>query len=190
MRLPGGQIQSLPKSEQAYAYLLIDCSSSMDGNKILQAKEGAIVFAQEAVKKEYCVGLIRFSDTAEVLSSLSQESPALISKLHLLEPDGGTNMTDALNLAIRELSTVSGRRAIVIATDGAPNSVDSSLYAAQRAKDLGIDIIAIGTDDADQDFLARLATRSDLSVKVPSKYLKSSISEAVQLLPSAARRNR
>ena len=43
-------------------YLLIDCSGSMaEGNKIEQAKKGAIGFAEEAQRKEYAVGLIQFS---------------------------------------------------------------------------------------------------------------------------------
>jgi predicted kinase len=96
-------------------------------------------------------------------------------------------MTDALDLAVRELVLLSGVRVIVVATDGEPDSRSSSLEVARRAKAAGIDIIAIGTEDADHGFLAQLATRSDLSVKVASRDLKSGITEAAKLLPGATR---
>ena len=34
-----------------YVYLVIDCSSSMHGNKLAQAKEGALRFAKDALFK-------------------------------------------------------------------------------------------------------------------------------------------
>ncbi len=187
LKLPGGKFESLPEQQRAYAYLLIDCSGSMAGNNIVQVKEGALAFALDAVTKNYSVGLIRFSDSAEVLSTPKDGISGLRSKLHVLDASGGTNMTDALNLAKGELVSLSGTRVIVIATDGVPNSIESSLAAAESAKSAGIDIIAIGTEEADHDFLALLATRAELAVAVSSKYLKRGISEAVKLLPSAIR---
>ena len=96
-------------------------------------------------------------------------------------------MTGALDLAVRELAPLPGTRVIVVATDGEPDSRSSSLEAAWRARAAGIEIIAIGTEDADHSFLALLATRTDLAVAVPSKHLKSGISEAAKLLPRPTR---
>lgn len=185
LKLPGGKIESLPEQQRAHAYLLIDCSGSMAGSNIVQAKEGVLAFALDAVRKNYSVGLIRFSDSAEVLSSLKDGISGLKSRLHMLEASGETNMTDALNLAKSELASLSGIRVIVIATDGAPNLKESCLEAAKSAKAEGIDIITIGTDDADCDFLALLATRPDLAVIVASSHLMIGISEAVKLLPAS-----
>jgi Mg-chelatase subunit ChlD len=126
----------------------------MAGSRLIQAKEGSLAFAREALKKGYSVGLIRFAGTAEVLCYPKDGLDALESKLQRLGVAGGTNMTDALDLAVRELAPLSGARVIVIATDGEPDSRSSSLQAAQRARTAGIDIIAIGTEDADKGFLA------------------------------------
>jgi Mg-chelatase subunit ChlD len=186
LKLPGGQVQPLPERERAYAFLLIDCSLSMAGSRLIQAKEGSLAFAREALKKGYSVGLIRFAGTAEVLCYPKDGLDALESKLQRLGVAGGTNMTDALDLAVRELAPLSGARVIVIATDGEPDSRSSSLQAAQRARTAGIDIIAIGTEDADKGFLALLATRFDLLVSVASNNLKTGISEAAKLLPRAS----
>jgi len=56
-----------------------------------------------------------------------------------------------------------------------------------RAKERGIEIIAIGTDDADKDFLSRLASRSDLMVKVSRELLGQSIASAAKMLPGPSR---
>lgn len=190
LKLPGGQVQSIPEPERAFAYLLVDCSSSMAGFNISQAKEGALAFAEKAVKQHYLVGLIRFADSAEILSQPQDGLAVLGSRLHRLDASGGTNMSDALDLATRELIAISGVRAIVIATDGAPNSKESTITAAKRAKAAGIDIIAIGTEDADHDFLSTLVTRSDLAVKVTAEHLRRGIADATKLLPNVSRAHR
>ena len=48
-------------------YLLLDCSSSMEGVKLSQAKSGAVGFAEEACGKGYGVGLIAFSPGSTTL---------------------------------------------------------------------------------------------------------------------------
>jgi hypothetical protein len=92
----------------------------------------------------------------------------------------------AIYLSSNLLKGLSGPKAIVIVTDGMPNSPgdpQSSLKAGEIAKSQQIDIIAIGTDDAAQDFLKKLATRSELGIKVSSEKFEQSITSAVKLLP-------
>ena len=50
-------------------------------------------------------------------------------------------------------------------------------------KDREIDIITIGTEDADRIFLKELASRSDLSVMVSSDDLGSGIASTAKMLP-------
>ena len=45
-------------------YLVIDCSSSMAGQKISEAKKGALNFTREALTKRYSVGMISFASAA------------------------------------------------------------------------------------------------------------------------------
>lgn len=184
LKLPGGEVEPVPTSSQALAFLLIDCSSSMRGSKLSEAKEGASTFARDARKKHYSVGLIRFATTTELLCGLEEQDSILESAISTLNAKGSTDMAGAIRMATRELSAQSGMRAIVIATDGKPNCKVTALETARKAKDFGIDIIAIGTGDADLVFLAELASRSDLAIKVRPLELRNAISGAVKLLPS------
>ncbi len=100
-------------------------------------------------------------------------------------------MAKAINLAHELLREIPGTRIIVVVTDGMPNGPGdpiASLNAGQSAKSNGIDIIAIGTDDADQDFLKRLASRAELGIKVPSKQLEKTISSSAKMLPLGDKR--
>ena len=52
-------------SAQGFVYLAIDCSASMAGQKLLQAREGALDFAEDAQIKGYSVGLVQFESSAK-----------------------------------------------------------------------------------------------------------------------------
>ncbi len=75
---------------------------------------------------------------------------------------------------------------MVIVTDGVPNGHDepgATLKEREAAIKDAIDIIAIGTDDADQEFLKKLASRTELGMKVSKERLEQTISSSASLLP-------
>jgi Mg-chelatase subunit ChlD len=187
IKLPGGAEQPLPKRQQRYAFLLIDCSGSMNGSKLSEATQGASTFAVDAQQKNYSVGLIRFATDATLLCQLNEPLSTLRAAISALRTEGSTNMADAIRLATEELKPCAGARAIVIATDGMPDDAVGTIRAADDAKALGIDIIAIGTEDADQHLLSTIASRSDLAVMVQAAQLKAGIGSAVALLPGIRR---
>ena len=166
------------------AYLVIDCSDSMEGEKITQAKRGALDFAQEALTKSYAVGLISFASAAVHICGLQEDASNVRRCLPGLKLDGSTNMADGIELAAAQLKGRPGPLAMVVVTDGVPNDQKAALRAARDAKSSGIDIITVGTDDADQGFLQKLASRADLVVAVDtSGQLGKGISTAAGMLP-------
>jgi molecular chaperone DnaK len=185
LKLPNGQLAPVfqPEVQLQSAFLLIDCSSSMSGRKLTQAQEGAMRFAEDALAKSYRIGLIQFASHAKLLCEPQTHVPIIASKVGRLVSGGSTNMTEGLTIAVEELSSAGGYRAIVVVTDGMPDNQESALEVARGAKEIGIDIIAIGTDDADRDFLSKLASRSDLAIHVPSGLLAQSMASAAKLLP-------
>jgi len=168
-------------------YLLVECSASMAGEKLEQARRGSLAFARDALDKGYATGLIQFHQAATLLCQPQREGATLDRCLSNLTTGGLTNMAEAIALGHRQLRQRSGSRAMVVVTDGVangPGDPRASLRAADAAKNDGIDIIAIGTDDADQEFLKRIASRVELGVKVSRKQLEETIASSARLLPS------
>lgn len=169
--------------------LAIDCSYSMLGKKLEQAKKGAKEFVNDAITiKGYQVSLIKFSTNAKLLSEATNNISVLEAHIDKLQVDDSTRMSLAINLANNYLKSNGGNLAIVVATDGVPEgrdeTLETALAAATNAKQNGIDIIAIGTDDANQDFLSKLTSRTELAVHVPILQFDKAIASAVKLLPA------
>jgi len=172
-----------------FVYLVIDCSGSMSAyDKLKQAKERAVDFATEAKSKGYSVGLIKFDDIASHICEPQKEISILEQDLRELDAGGTTNMGDAIRLAGRSLKNRGGTLAMLIVTDGMPNSQEDALVAAREAKKEGIDIIAIGTDDANFAFLKKIASRAELATKVSRAQLGQAIAEAAKMLPGPGSR--
>ena len=162
--------------------LLIDTSRSMAGAKIEQARTGAIDFAHSAITKSYATALAIFADRAAMVCDPTVDAARFantIARVNVGLVGETTDLAAGLILAgkFRELA------AVVVVTDGQCNDNAAALEFATILKNRGIDIICIGTDDADHDFLKLLATRSDLATHVSPKKLRAAITDASRFLP-------
>jgi Mg-chelatase subunit ChlD len=172
------EIRTLPRN----VLLLIDTSGSMAGAKIEQARSGAIDFARSALARSYATALAVFADRAAMVCDPTTDSARFAKKISRVDVGlvgGTTDLAAGLILAgkFRELA------AVVVVTDGQSNDNHAALEVAATLKGRSVDVICIGTDDADKDFLKRLATRSDLATHVQSKNLRSAITDASRFLP-------
>lgn len=174
----------VPRTSSKIVYLLVDCSGSMaEGNKIEQAKKGAIGFAEEAQRKEYSVGLIQFASHAEHVLEPQNELTSLNANVEKLSANGSTNMAAAIQIARDKLLDKAGEKVICIVTDGMPDDKKTTLEAANEIRIQGVEIMTIGTDDADKEFLEELATRKELSLKVLRDQLERGIVSMAKMLP-------
>jgi len=169
-------------AESGIVYLAVDRSGSMEGDKLAQAKRGALDFAKEARRKGYLTGLIAFDSYATRLCSPQKDISVLQKALEPVVVSGTTNMTHAIELAVEELRSKKGKRVLVIVTDGEPDNAGSCLAAGRRAKKEGIEIIAVGTDDADYGFLRKIASRTDLAALVQRHQLREGVAATAKLL--------
>jgi Mg-chelatase subunit ChlD len=174
-------------AEIGYVYLVVDCSGSMEGVKIRHARSGALNFGKDALGKGYLTGLIRFETHTNLLCEPQKDIKLLSRNLEKLIAGGATIMAEAIKLAHQMLKKKKGNRVIVVVTDGLPNGPgdpQASLKAGANAKKDGIDIITIGTDDASEEFLKKLASKSELGVKVSRVHFEQTITSTAKLLPS------
>lgn len=166
--------------------LLIDTSGSMAGTKIAQAKQGAVDFARQAEAQHCSTALAVFGGRAAMVTDPALGSSAPERKLRAIHPGivgYSTNLAAGLDLAAKFASLY----AVVVVTDGMPDSQSSALSSASRLKDRGIEILCIGTDDADWAFLDQLATRSDFAMVVQPEDLGASMEGASRLLLGGGR---
>ena len=157
--------------------LLMDVSGSMV-SLIGEAKRAAGGFLQavpfEAGAK---AGLVRFGETTDKLHDITDDGGTLIRAIKSLRPGGPTPLTRGLAIAHRMLQKVSGPRAMVVFTDGEPDSPGEALNLGRRIKRDGVVIWAIGTRGADMNFLRRLTTAPNKATFANPESLRKVFSE-------------
>lgn len=169
------QLNSRPLAQRAFSlvsrrhalngtvYLLLDHSTSMaDDDKLSQLKRGALRFFGEAWQRNYAVGAIGFATTARCLLGPSRDPHKFGRSLAALQAQGRTAMAEALKLGVRRLSRRRGKRMLVLITDGLPDDRTATRRAALEARAHTIELVVVGTDGADKDFLASLLPKPEL----------------------------
>jgi Mg-chelatase subunit ChlD len=179
LKSANGQQQIVTPAETTKTvFVLVDASGSMAiNNKFQDAKDGALDFGLVCIKKRYQVGVVVFSTKASATSPTADPS-ALRAKIdRLQQTGGGTYLAAALGHTLEYKPAY-----VLVVTDGMVADSVESLAVATRLKASGTEILTVGTDDADETFLAELASRSDLSVKVAAADLAHTISDTSRLL--------
>jgi molecular chaperone DnaK (HSP70) len=146
------------KAEPVTVFLLIDVSASMAGQPLLEAQQAAREFLSRCDFTTTQVGLIAFSDQVTLMTDATDHVRRVQAAVMRLEPEGSTNLTDALELARDRLVNVPRTRYVVILTDGFPDAPESAVEQAEALRALGIEIVAIGTGSADVEYLRRLSS--------------------------------
>ena len=130
----------------------------MTGEPLLQAQNAAREFLDKCDFTAAEVGLISFSETIILQAEATENPRKVVAAINRLEPETTTNLSDALSLASEKLAGRDRTRYIVILTDGYPDAPEDAVAKAGVAREQGIEIVAIGTGDADREYLRRLAS--------------------------------
>ena len=128
--------------------LCVDTSGSMRSTDVTPTRAGAAAAAVRAfvdgVPDGTRVGIVGFSSAAGVVQPLSSEKDTVRDAVaQIPRPNGGTAIGDALSAAERLLPST-GRRAIVLITDGVNNLGADPLEVARAIGTLGIEIDTVG----------------------------------------------
>jgi Ca-activated chloride channel family protein len=170
--------ESVPR-EQASVMMATDVSGSMQATdvkptRLSAAQDSAQAFVDK-VPKKFKVGLVTFSQTAQVVAPPTTDRGLVKDAIDSLTANGGTAMGDALDLALRSVrpgargagQTMDTARpaqtlpparerpaAILLLSDGANTSgTRRPLEVARRAKALRVPIntVALGTENGTLD---------------------------------------
>jgi molecular chaperone DnaK len=175
------------EAELIRVFLLIDVSASMTGQPLVEAQTAAEEFLSQCDFTKMEVGLISFSSLVALQSSATSNVRRLRAAVHRLEAQGTTNLTDALEMARGQLVADDRKRYFVILTDGFPDAAESAVEQALAARQQGIEIVAIGTGDADRDYLRRLASSQQASIFARSSELVQAFGHIARVIAEGGR---
>jgi VWFA-related protein len=141
--------------------ILIDTTGSM--RDALGAVRNAVSRLLEQMRPEDAVAVYGFSTSLNILQDFTTDKAAAKRAVMLTRAGGETALFDALAEASREIAPRSGKKAIVLYTDGADNASHVVADAAiKRARKSGIPIYAVAEGAAvhEGELLKQLRTLS------------------------------
>ena len=92
-------------------------------------------------------------------------------------------MASGIFVAYTTLQQAPGEKAMVVISDGLPDDEEKAINAAKSAKLLSVRIITIGIPGANEAFLKKIASASDLATVTEIEKLGDAMEKAVKLLP-------
>ncbi|WP_435017321.1 Hsp70 family protein [Tundrisphaera sp. TA3] len=168
-------------------FLLIDVSASMAGSPLMKAQAAARAFLDRCDFTGTEVGLIAFSDEVTLQCDATDNPRKVLAGLARLEADGTTNLADAIELARNRLLRIDRTRYLVILTDGYPDAAEAAAEQAALARGEGIEIVAIGTGDADLAYLRRLASTEEGSIFAREGELVGTFGQIARIIAEGGR---
>lgn len=128
--------------------LVMDISGSMDKNdKLAAAKEAAKSYVNQ-MRPEDQAGLIAYDTQVHTIQAISSDKATLTSAIDGLKTGSDTAMYNALIEAEKALEAASGRKAVIVLTDGMDNKSQSTLEdVIAGIGESGLTISAIGFGD-------------------------------------------
>ncbi len=184
---PPARVVAASEPELIRVFLLIDVSSSMTGQPLVEAQTAAREFLSKCDFTTMEVGLISFSTLVSLQASATSNVRRLHAAVHRLEAEGSTNLTDALEMVRGQLVSDDRKRYVIILTDGYPDAGESAVEQAMAVRRAGIEIVAIGTGDADREYLRRLASSDQASIFARSGELVQTFGHIARVIAEGGR---
>lgn len=141
-------LKIVPRSEQranqrTNIELVFDESPSMNGEPIEIAKEAGKQFIDLKGDNDW-VGVKAFGGSVFDLQGLTQDSGSILEAIEGIGECQGTAVYDAVSSAVSTLATSTGRKVVVLLSDGEDNSSSTNLEAAiKKANENGVSVFVI-----------------------------------------------
>lgn len=115
-------------SEKPFTVILLLDTSPSTAYKIEEIQAAAIAFVDQ-LKSQDSVMVIEFDENIHVLTETTRDRQKIYKAIKKADFGGGTSIYDAVDFSLRKrLSTVEGRKAIVLFTDGVDTTSSKARY--------------------------------------------------------------
>jgi len=139
--------------------LLVDVSGSMNvDNKLEAAKNAALSYVENSRENDR-IGLIAFNTQVSVVQEITADMEMVREGINSLEGIYDTAMLDALQQGVEMLRAESGRRAVIVLTDGLDNQSRVTLeevLLALMPQDVSVSTIGFGNREHDQSAMSAI----------------------------------
>lgn len=149
--LDNGEPQSLAAFEsdatRFSCAVLIDTTGSMAG--VLPVVKNSVVHLVDEMRDQDAVAVYSFAAGLHQLQDFTTDKNAAKQAVLRTRAEGATALFDAISELAHDVGARTGKKAIVVFTDGADNaSLLNAQAAVQRAKKAGVPVYAIAEGDA------------------------------------------
>ncbi|MCB9175713.1 MAG: VWA domain-containing protein [Caldilineae bacterium] len=133
--------------------LVLDASGSMAGERIRLVQQAALDFTRALDLNRSRVGLVSFSQSAQLVSPLTDDESDLWRSLRGLRPFGASRIDLGLELAFDtwQASRRPGVGTIFILLSDGRSEAAPALAAADRIKQAGVELFTVGTSTLAED---------------------------------------
>jgi Ca-activated chloride channel family protein len=130
--------------------IVLDTSGSMDGDKIVSARQALDRFLYQLTDPNDEVFLYRFDNSPELVEGWTRDKRRISESLGRIQPRGSTALYDAVVDAVRLAQQGHNRKkAVVILSDGNDTSSRTDVFAVkQLIRETEVLVYAIGIDSA------------------------------------------
>ena len=134
--------------------IVLDTSGSMDGDKMIAAKQALERFLYQLNDPEDEVFLYRFDNSPQLVEGWTRDKRRVGDALRRIEPRGGTALYDAVSDAVHLAQQGRNKKkAVVIISDGNDTSSSTDVFAVkQLIRETEVLVYAIGIDSAGTPF--------------------------------------
>ena len=128
--------------------IVLDTSGSMDGEKIVAARDALNRFLSELLDADDEVFLFRFDNAPQLLQGWTKDKRLVSDTVQRIQPRGGTALYDAVAEAVQMAQQGHNRKkAVLIISDGNDTSSRTDVFAVkQLIRETEVLVYAIGVD--------------------------------------------
>ncbi|MFA9378006.1 MAG: VWA domain-containing protein [Lachnotalea sp.] len=169
------KLVSSSESNKVDIAIVMDCSGSMSGQPLEDAKLAAKSCVNMMTTKNQSMSIVQYSTDAKIITNETNSKATLLNGIESINDGGDTNISAGVVSGIRSLSGNTATKAIILMTDGMDHNTQEAMdEAIQNAINQEILIYTVGLGDTNDAYL------QDIADKTGGKFIKASNSTELE----------